>query len=249
MKKRLKGFYLLLSSVFISLLHLPFAVANTVVGKPFTRFIEASGPGIDSLASEFSFKSVYDSLHLDVLGLSKRAFEYAQKGFQKLVSQDRITNESIIAIADFSQPSSHKRLYVIDIKNYKVLFNTLVAHGRNSGKELASFFSNAPYSKKSSPGFYITGETYMGNNGYSLKLIGVEQGINDKAYKRAIVVHGADYVDESYVEEQGYIGRSLGCPAVPQEYAEDIINSIKEGACFFVYSPNQQYISHSSLLH
>jgi hypothetical protein len=134
------------------------------------------------------------------------------------------------------------------MKNYKLLFHTLVAHGRNSGKEWASSFSNKPSSYKSSPGFYITGETYFGNNGYSLKLNGIEKGINDKAARRAIVMHGADYVDESYIEEQGYIGRSQGCPAVPSFVANDIIDVLKNGACLFIYPGSRQYVTRSAIL-
>jgi hypothetical protein len=134
----------------------------------------------------------------------------------------------------------------LDMNNYKMIFNTLVAHGRNSGKEWASSFSNRNASYKSSPGFYVTGETYNGGNGYSLKLSGVEKGINDNASKRAIVMHGADYVNEALIDAQGYIGRSQGCPAVPREQAAEIINTLKEGACLFVYTPS--YVKRSVLL-
>lgn len=257
--KVLKGFYLLVSSIFITLIHLPFsfarqnsphlskpdAVVETGVPSP------APAPAPTPLLSKgvFSMKSVYDSLRLDVSGLSRQAYDYALEGWQKLIDQGKILNQSVMAIVDFSQPSDHKRLYVLDMENYKVLFNTLVAHGRNSGKEWASSFSNKASSYKSSPGFYITGDTYNGDNGYSLKLTGVEKGINDNAENRAIVMHGADYVNESWVDSQGYIGRSLGCPAVPRKDAMDIINTIKSGACLFIYAPTQQYVSHSMLLH
>jgi hypothetical protein len=256
-KRNLKGFYFVLSSLFISLLHIPFAFAkNHVINRAPQRTVVSPVPFpapvplplIDTTQGVSSVKSVYDSLHLNLSGLSKQAFDYARKGWEKLVNQGRLINQSVITIVDFSQPSSHKRLYVLDMKNYKVLFNTLVAHGRNSGKEWASSFSNRFSSYKSSPGFYITGETYNGDNGYSLKLSGIEKGINDNALQRAIVMHGADYVDESYIDEQGYIGRSLGCPAVPREEAYDIINTIKEGACLFVYAPNYYSASKSPLL-
>ena len=193
-------------------------------------------------------KSVYDSLHLGLSGLSHQAFNYAKKGIEKLIAQGSIINDSIISIIDFSQPSSKKRLYILDIKHYKVLFNTLVAHGKNSGREWAYSFSNHPFSSKSSLGFYITRETYNGNNGYSLKLEGIEKGINDNAYERAIVVHGAEYVNQSYIAAQGYIGRSEGCPAVPANEAMPIINTIKEGTCLFIYTPGQSYLQRSSVL-
>jgi hypothetical protein len=249
MKKTLKGFYLLISSLFITLLHLPSAFAKPVPGgrlhiPPATT----SHTPKDSMQRLTHFKSVYDSLHLDVSGLSRQAFLYAQKGWKKLIRQGKILNESVMAIIDFSQPSDHKRLYVLDMKNYKILFNTLVAHGKSSGKEWASSFSNRPSSHKSSPGFYITKDTYIGSNGYSLKLEGIEKGINDKAYARAIVMHGAEYVSESWVEAQGYIGRSEGCPAVPVEEATDIIDTIKNGTCLFVYAANKHYTSRSAML-
>ena len=134
------------------------------------------------------------------------------------------------------------------MENYKVLFNTLVAHGRNSGKEWATKFSNQLSSYKSSPGFYITGQTYSGSNGYSLKLTGIENGINDKAFQRAIVMHGAGYVNESDIASQGYIGRSQGCPAVPLKDAKKIINTIKDGTCLYIYAPSPNYLSRSAML-
>lgn len=232
MKRKLKGLYLLISTLFIGMVHLPFAFGKmaAAVKPPAKTIIPAETETIRT--------SVYDSLHLNVSGLSKQAFEYAQKGWNKLIQQGKVMNASILAIADFSQPSSKKRLYILDMKNYKVLFQTLVAHGKNSGKEMATSFSNKPASYKSSPGFYTTAETYNGSNGYSLKLIGLEKGVNDNAYQRAIVIHGAAYVNESYIAAQGYIGRSEGCPAIPLKQAHSIINSISNGTCFFIYRPH-----------
>ncbi|MCG2615788.1 murein L,D-transpeptidase catalytic domain family protein [Terrimonas sp. NA20] len=246
MKNKLKGVYLLLSSIIIAILHLPFAFGKNVFGsRTFSAFATT---GEDSTGTGMPVMSVYDSLHLETIGLSRQAFDYAQKGWNKLFREGKLSNDSILAIADFSQPSSQKRLYILDLKEYKVLFNTLVAHGRNSGKEVATSFSNSSSSYKSSPGFYVTGETYNGKHGYSLKLNGVEKGINDNAYNRAIVVHGADYVDESYVANQGYIGRSQGCPAVPEREAQPIINTIKNNTCFFIYEPGKSYTSRSAML-
>ncbi|PZR28978.1 MAG: hypothetical protein DI535_04510 [Citrobacter freundii] len=246
MKNKLKGLYLILSALILAVLHLPLAFGKNVFGsKTFAAFSRSS---TDSLSPSMPVKSVYDSLHLEAIGLSRQAFEYAQKGWNKLFSEGKLNNSSVLAIADFSQPSSNKRLYILDLKEYKILFQTLVAHGRNSGKELATSFSNSSSSYKSSPGFYVTGETYTGKHGYSLKLNGVEKGINDNAYNRAIVVHGADYVDERYVSSQGYIGRSQGCPAVPEKEAQPIINTIKDNTCFFIYEPGKTYVSRSAML-
>ena len=192
--------------------------------------------------------SVYDSLKLNLAGLNRKAFELAQKGFEKLVEQGVILNDSIISIIDFSLPSTEKRLYVVDMKNYQVLYNTYVAHGRNSGTVMASSFSNSPSSYKSSLGFYKTLETYSGKHGYSLKLEGLEKGINDHAYNRAIVVHGADYVNPAYISRQGYIGRSQGCPALMPNEATPIINTIKDGTCLFIYSTSTTYPNQSSIV-
>lgn len=153
-------------------------------------------------------------------------------GFATLQNDGYLKNDSILTIVDFDQPSYNKRLYVIDIKNYKILFNTLVAHGKNSGKEWAQSFSNKAESNKSSLGFYVTEGTYNGSNGFSLKLSGMEAGLNSNAFQRAIVMHGADYVNDSYIRSQGYIGRSLGCPAVPEKLNRPIIEKIKTDHAF-----------------
>jgi len=237
-------------SVVIYLLHLPFTFAKSATGNKL--FFHPANPVKTSITNSLNLipavKSVYDSLQLNISGLSQQAFDYAKKGIEKLIEQGKLLNDSIVAIIDFSQPSNKKRLYVLDLKNYKVLFNTLVAHGKNSGREWASSFSNQVSSLKSSTGFYITGDTYIGNNGYSLRLEGLERGINDKAFERTIVMHGADYVSQDYVNAQGFIGRSWGCPAVPVKETVPIINSIKNGACLFIYSPDQRYLSDSPVL-
>ena len=191
---------------------------------------------------------VFDSLDLDMAGLSREAFETAVKGMEKLLKEGLAKKDDIISIVDFSKPSTSKRLYVIDLVNYRLLFNTFVAHGMNSGKEMAESFSNKVSSNKSSLGFYVTGETYKGGHGYSLRLMGVEKGINDNAYARAIVMHSAKYVNERFAERLGYIGRSHGCPAVPVELNKPIINNIKDGSCLFIYYPSQQYFEKSGLL-
>ncbi|MGK2863672.1 MAG: murein L,D-transpeptidase catalytic domain family protein [Chitinophagaceae bacterium] len=205
-------------------------------------------PPSDSVLMKGSLKSVYDSLELNLSGLSRQAFDFAKIGWDKLRSDGKLDNQSVLSIVDFSQASDKKRLYVLDMENYKVLYNTWVAHGKNSGKEWASDFSNKPSSYKSSPGFYITGLTYNGSNGYSLKLDGIESGINDNAFQRAIVMHGADYVNESFINSRGYIGRSQGCPAVPVKEARPIINTIKNGACLYIHAPASKYLSRSLML-
>ncbi|HEY0608925.1 MAG TPA: murein L,D-transpeptidase catalytic domain family protein [Chitinophaga sp.] len=191
---------------------------------------------------------VYDSLQLGGLGLSQEAFTYGMRGFQYLLDHGRLKNDSVIAIVDFSLPSTQKRLFIVDVRNARLLFNTLVSHGRNSGKLKATSFSNKLNSYKTSLGFYITDNTYMGEHGLSLRLRGTEKGINDNALNRAIVMHGADYVNEGLIDSQGYIGRSLGCPAIPLSVHREVINTISDGACLFLYSANKTYITRSKML-
>lgn len=257
-KSWLKKLYVSISSILIFVLHLPFVFAKmrpAVELKPTLPKITTSLPG-DSVSvittkikSEHSISSIYDSLRLNLMGLSQQAFEYAMKGFNYLLQSGKVTNDKIISILDFSQPSSKKRLFVIDLNSYTVLFNTYVAHGVNSGAASAAQFSNKPESNKSSLGFYETLNTYNGHNGYSLRLEGLESGINDNADSRAIVMHGAAYVDESLIRSQGYIGRSWGCPAVSEKLHKPIIDKIKNGTCLFIYSPDKNYLAHSRILH
>jgi len=247
-KRKVKGLHLFISTIFIGLFSFPFAFAKTLEKRSKKVFHTV----VDSTNYFASFKptvlSVYDSLQLNISGINRKVFEMAQKGFDKLSEQGKILNDGIISIIDFSLPSSAKRLYVVDMKNYQVLYNTYVAHGRNSGQEFATSFSNNESSFKSSLGFYVTGDTYTGKHGNSLKLEGMEKGINDNAEKRAVVMHGADYVNESLIQSRGYIGRSLGCPAVSPKESNQIINTIKEGTCLFIYSPDDTYNAQSDLL-
>ncbi len=247
-----KKFNVLLLSISIFLIHLPFVSANI---KPVNDF---SGSGNFSNKSQGSAKTenpvtsnisgLYSNLKLNSLGLSQEAFDYAIKGYNHLRSTGKLKNDKIISIVDFSLPSGKKRLFILDLVNYKVLFNTFVAHGRNSGKDFASKFSNKNESYQSSLGFYVTQNTYDGKHGFSLRLEGEEHGINDNAVTRAIVMHSAWYVNENIVRSQGYIGRSQGCPAIPEELHKPIIEKIKNGSCLFLYSPDKYYISQSPIL-
>ena len=191
---------------------------------------------------------LYDDLSLGQLGLGKKAFEYAYKGYKKLLNQGLIAKQNILSVVDFSQSSKNKRLYIVDIDKREVLVNTYVAHGRNSGKEFATSFSNSVSSLKSSLGFFVTKATYYGEHGLSLRIDGVESGINDNAEKRAVVVHGADYLGDRYLGGNPFSGRSWGCPAVPSELSSQIIDMIKDGSVMFIYHPTQKYLSKSRIL-
>ena len=172
---------------------------------------------------------------------------FRSKGMDKLLNRDLIKH-NILTIADFSKPSLVKRLFVIDLDLEELLFNTWVTHGRNSGTLLPQYFSNKPRSKKSSLGFFVTGVPYHGSNGYSLRLQGLEPGFNTNAGMRGIVIHGSRYVGENYIEQKGTVGRSFGCPAVPAEISETLINTIKEGSCLFIYHPSPNYLHRSAIL-
>jgi hypothetical protein len=218
--------------------------ANGMLFKPLSSLSKKSP--IDKDLSDINL--IYTSTKLYYKGLNLNTFILAMKGFTKLRSQNLISTDSIITIIDFEKSSSQKRLYVIDLKTKKVLFHTLVAHGKNSGEEYASSFSNEESSYKSSLGFYITRNTYEGCNGYSLRLQGLEAGINSNAMDRAIVMHGAGYASESTIYKLGFLGRSWGCPALPKTLQIPVINKIKDGNMLFIFYPDQAYLKKSTIL-
>ena len=190
-----------------------------------------------------------NSMHLaSKLNINDHAVSLAIKGYQQLKEQGKLINQRYLTIADFSKPSTQERLYIIDMEATELVLQTLVAHGKNSGTLFAKNFSNKNESNKSSLGFYITGNTYFGKHGESLRLTGIEIGINDKAAQRAIVLHGANYVSASAINQIGYLGRSQGCPAVPNNLVQQIIHTIQGESCLFIYAPNQDYMKRSKLV-
>jgi L,D-transpeptidase catalytic domain len=191
---------------------------------------------------------LYDALKLKSFGLNKAAFEYAYKGYLYLQQKRMLARSSLLTICDFSQSSRRKRFFVIDMNLQKVLINTYVAHGRKSGSEYARSFSNSPESHMSSLGFYKTESTYYGGNGLSLKIEGLERGFNDKADARNIVIHGSDYVGGSFIRNNPFNGRSFGCPAVPSSQVDNVIKTIKNGSCLFIYHPTKNYLTRSKIL-
>jgi len=180
---------------------------------------------------------------------SKPDYEVFKKGligFFNLKSSNNI-EKNILTIIDFSISSVFERMWIIDVNKMEVIHVSLVAHGRNSGDEFATSFSNNPSSYQSSLGFYITAETYTGKHGLSLCLNGVEPGINDKARERAIVMHGADYVSRDFIQHYGRLGRSFGCPSIPVENHEKIINMLSGGSCLYIHFPDDKYRSNSRM--
>jgi hypothetical protein len=192
--------------------------------------------------------SLYNLMNLKKFGLSLQGFEYAWKGYKFLLEHRKINKNDVLSICDFSQSSRRKRFYVIDVEEKKVLINTWVAHGRNSGGEYARSFSNNPDSHKSSLGFYVTGGTYYGSHGLALKIDGVEKNINDKANERNIVIHGSEYVGAGFLSHSPINGRSFGCPALPSNETSKVIQTIKDGSCLFIYHPTKSYIQKSKVL-
>lgn len=183
-----------------------------------------------------------EGFSLPELEIFTKAFE----GYTALEAQGKIKN-NILTIIDFSLSSTKDRMWVIDMVNKKVILQTLVSHGIKSGKEFAKSFSNQNESNKSSLGFYLTGETYIGKHGISLKLDGLEFGLNDKARERAVVIHGAEYVSKKLANKQGYLGRSQGCPAVATAIAPKLIQTIKNKSVLFIYHPTRMYVNKSKL--
>jgi hypothetical protein len=176
-----------------------------------------------------------------VLSLATRAAECARR-------QGLLDGFNHLAVIDYSLPSTKPRLWVFDVTRGRLLFQELVAHGRNTGERVAEHFSNVEGSKMSSLGLFQTTETYYGSNGYSLRLRGLDPGFNDNALARAIVMHGAPYVSQALAERVGRIGRSWGCPAVRQEIARTVIDTLKGGALIFAYYPDRKWLSESPLL-
>ena len=228
-------------SISFSILFVPHLVEKNdiVAASAKTRTEHVSTSRADGL---------YNELGLSALGLSQKAFECAYKGYQYLTKKQRLSNTSILSICDLSQSSNKRRLYIIDLANNRILLTSFVAHGKRSGAEFARRFSNSSRSHQSSLGFFITGSTYYGEHGLSLRLQGLEPGFNDHAVRRNIVVHGAEYIGNEYLKDNKFMGRSYGCPAVPQDEAAEIIDLMKDGSCFFIYHPTRIYMQRSRIL-
>ncbi|QCR21671.1 murein L,D-transpeptidase catalytic domain family protein [Pontibacter sp. SGAir0037] len=196
------------------------------------------------LAFDEHIGALYDEAALKKYGLSQEVFRNALVGFQNFKQKGLLgADKSILTVIDFTKSSRVKRLWVIDLSARKVLHHTLVAHGRNSGEDKALNFSNAANSYMSSMGFYLTDKTYYGKHGLSLRLSGMDAAFNSNAMSRAIVMHGADYVSEAFVKQYGRLGRSLGCPAIPQELTKQIVETVKDKTCLYIHTADKKYSS------
>ncbi len=196
---------------------------------------------------ENHLKEVYTQTKLDSAQLDYNIYRKAMIGYYNLEDEDEI-NKPVLSVIDFQKPSTEKRLWIFDIKQRKLLYYSLVAHGRNTGQNTAEDFSNVANSNKSSLGFYVTQNIYQGKHGLSLVINGMEKGWNDSAKSRSIVVHGADYVSEDFVEDVGRLGRSQGCPAIPQAICNGVVCTICDRSVMFLYYPDEKYLSQSKYL-
>jgi hypothetical protein len=212
------------------------AVAMLFLGVSEARAATPSDPLIPSLVRQAP------GLRSNVLQLALDAADDAAK-------RGLVKRRNLLTVIDYSLPSSEPRLFVFDLVARKLLFHELVAHGKNSGDDEATDFSNDPGSLETSLGLFVTADSYVGSNGYSLRLRGLEQGINDMAWDRAIVIHGAAYVSREAIRVLGRLGRSWGCPAVRKEIARKIIDTIRGGTPVFAYYPAKQWLTTSAFLH
>ena len=198
--------------------------------------------------AELNIKELYNELNAAQYDLSFTAFRYAYIGYQTMKKQHRLNNKELFSIIDFTKDCNSKRFYTIDLEKMKIVYYTYVAHGKKSGERMATSFSDAVESNKSSIVFYITGNTYNGGNGYSLILNGDEKGYNSNLAKRSVVVHAADYANEDYIARNGRMGRSLGCPALPENIYKQVIETIKEKTMIFAYYNDAKYLKTSKYL-
>ncbi len=198
---------------------------------------------VKTQAFETHLLQVYQQANLYKTHLNLTVFRKALVGYYNIQRKPSTAVKPLLTIIDFSRSSRQKRLWVVDLKNNKLLYHTWVAHGKGTGNEFARYFSNEPNSFKSSLGFYLTAQTYQGKHGLSLKLNGLDKDFNTNALARAVVIHGADYVSEKFVKQYGRLGRSLGCPALPVKETPAIIHKIKNNTCLYIYGPDRKYAS------
>jgi len=214
-----------------------------LMSNPSSPVVENEGvKDISHALNTVEARTFYSNCNLEGK-LDFEIFAYALESLDEM----EYSNEEIVTIIDFSKPSTEKRLFILDLKKQELLYHTFVAHGKNTGVNMATKFSNNKGSNQSSLGLFRTGESYQGKHGYSLRLDGLEKGFNDNARSRAVVMHSASYVSEAFIKRHGRLGRSWGCPAVPVEFSKEIIDLIKGGSCLYIYANDKHYLENSSL--
>lgn len=224
--------------------------ALTLFFTPPAVDVPIEQPRAEKIAPSFkAMVAEYYTSHpeLSRTGLSQRVLQRALAGYYNLKAQGKITRKEVLTLVDFDQPSTAKRLYVLDVTTGKILLQTYVAHGKNTGGNIAERFSNCPHSLQSSLGFYKVSEKYHGKYGYSLRLDGLEK-FNDKARSRAVVMHPAHYVSEDFIRRHGRLGRSFGCPAVPYDVHKKLFPKIQGGSILYIHKSQADYVAQSKLL-
>jgi hypothetical protein len=211
-------------------------------------FINSNDSTLASTLNAAAIEQLYTEIDLGSYNLPFDVFQKAIAGYTLLRSDGKLGDKNILTIIDFTKPSTEKRFYTIDLDTKQVAFHSLVAHGRNTGENIAKSFSNKQHSNQSSLGFYVTGESYVGSKGYSLRLDGQEKEYNGNLRSRAVVIHSADYVSDAWIKKYGRIGRSQGCPALPNEINKAVIDVIKDKTVVFAYFNDSNYLENSVYL-
>ncbi|MBB5395314.1 murein L,D-transpeptidase catalytic domain family protein [Mucilaginibacter sp. AK015] len=207
------------------------------------KFSEAKTLGAKELFAQY-VADIYNTANLQQTGMNMAVLQKAVTGYLNLKLANKLhDNSNIITVIDFTRSSREKRMWIIDILNKSLILNTWVAHGQGSGDDMASRFSNSNESHQSSLGFYLASEVYFGKHGRSLKLDGLDAGINSAARTRGIVVHAADYVSQGTINQLGRLGRSFGCPAVSTAVSDKVINTIKGGSVLYINGNDTKYTS------
>jgi hypothetical protein len=239
--QKLKPLFILIFVLFVVTLGAKVARKNRLAVVKHTIIADTASDN-SSVGFRAHIYDIYREAGLASYKLDSNVFFKAMVGYYNLEGEGKLNQrKNIISVVDFSKPSTEKRLWVIDLDQNKVLFNSLVAHGKNSGENIAKKFSNTSESNMSSLGFYVTDQTYIGKHGLSLFINGMDKGYNANARNRSVVVHGASYVSESFINMFGRLGRSQGCPALPEDIAPEIIKTIADGTTLFLYYPDKKY--------
>ena len=238
-----------------SLRLLPFALSLAALGLPGAVGAgEKSGPrpmpaGARPARAGASPTAGAAAWDIPAIGtIDQRVFDLALGATNCAVRSGAVTDPSTLTVIDYSKPSTEKRLWVFDLRARELVYEELVAHGQGSGDNLARRFSNEPDTHATSLGLFVTADTYVGKNGYSLRLDGLDRGFNDRARDRAIVMHGAPYVNAALAQAQGRLGRSWGCPALRDAVARDVIDLVKGGGLVFAYYPDRDWLAASRYL-
>jgi len=236
-----------LRAVFLTILFLSVAVGASTAREGGSPAHETAAPAraVETPVVAES-RAAWD--HASLGTIDPHVFELALGAARCAVRSGAIDEPSTLTVIDYSKPSSEKRLWVFDLNSHELLFEELVAHGQGSGDNLANVFSNEPNTHASSLGLFLTEDTYMGKNGYSLRLSGLDEGFNHRARERAIVMHGAPYVSEEFVKQNGRLGRSWGCPALGEGVAREVIDRVRGNGILFSYYPNQDWLESSRYL-